>query len=304
MQDWEVNTPVQEILDPMLGQAGVRILVKRDDLTDPVIMGNKWRKLKYNIQSALARNVETIITYGGAHSNHIAATAAAANQAGLRSIGIIRGEELTPSSNPTLSMAAAHGMTFHFVSRSDYKHLKDKLALPHTITSRHLILPEGGTNELAVKGCAELVNEIDVDYDILTTPVGTGGTMAGVLRGLGGSREVWGFSALRGKWIEDDFLSTLRKHDIPHRNYKIFQDETFGGYARFKLSLIQFILDFKQKNGILIEPIYTGKMFFSVWELVKNAQIARGCTLLMLHTGGLQAIEGFNHRFGVALPTR
>ncbi len=295
-------SPIQKISDPVFEEYGITVLVKRDDLIHEEVMGNKWRKLKYNIEYAVERGTKSLVTFGGAYSNHIAATAAAAKLYGLDSVGIIRGEELTADSNPTLRRAAENGMKFQFVSREDYREMKQGNQVPKESLSNYVVLPEGGTNELAIKGCAELIDEIDHDFDILISPVGTGGTIAGLLKGLGGNQMIYGFSALRGKWITEDFKSLLQTHNIKYENFKIFEDKRFGGYCKYDLDLIQFILDFKQKYDILLDPIYTGKMFFNVWELVKNAQIANNTTLLMLHTGGLQAITGFNHRFNLALP--
>ncbi len=302
MRDPVTPTPIQELKSELFDKKNITVFVKRDDLTHPEIMGNKWRKLKYNIQHALDIGVRTLVTYGGAYSNHIAATAAAARIFGLGSIGVIRGEELNPHSNPTLKVAHQNGMSFHFVTREHFRAYKKTMTVPFETDGSHMILPEGGSNELAIRGCAEIIDEIDIEFDIIATAAGTGGTLAGLIKGLGGRKSVLGFSALKGNWIQDDIKALLRKHDINHENHRIFEDFRFGGYGRFDLNLIQFILDFKQKFDILLDPIYTGKMFFSVWELTKNDQIASGSTLLLLHTGGLQGIAGFNHRFNLALP--
>lgn len=300
---WDIpHTPIQELSSRLLTEKEIRILIKRDDLTHPEIMGNKWRKLKYNLLEARARSVNTIVTFGGAYSNHIAATAAACHAEGFRSIGIIRGEELHPNANPTLRKASEHGMELRFVDRSTFRTLKEKPQIDGLNIDNSMILPEGGTNAFAVRGCAEIMEEIGIDFDICCVPLGTGGTMMGILSKTTSNQQVWGFSALRGNWLNDHVDHLKSTFSIHNSNYLLFQEDLFGGYGRFNQNLIQFILDFRQEYGILIDPIYTGKMFYRVWDMIKNDQIAKKTTLLMIHTGGLQGIEGFNFRFGLNLP--
>lgn len=275
-------------------------------MNHPAVMGNKWRKLKYNLKDAAKQNKNTLVTYGGAYSNHIIATSAAAHSCNFSSIGIIRGDELDENSNPTLIQSSKNGMTLDFVSRSDFKMLKQNLAVPDSLKDIDhdslYFLPEGGTNILAIKGTSEILEEVDVSYDICCTAMGTGGTFLGLLKSMNGLGQLWGFSALKGKWIAGDISRSKAVYGIFHTNYLLFDDQLFGGYGKFDRELIQFILDFRQEYGILLDPIYTGKMFFRVWDMIKNDQIAKGSTLLMIHTGGLQGIEGFNFRFDQELP--
>lgn len=299
-------TPTVTLESNWLDQKGIRVIVKRDELNHPLVMGNKWRKLKYNLTHAKTTGLNTLVTYGGAFSNHIIATAVAANQTGFHSIGIIRGDELNPQSNPTLQAATLHGMKLFFVSRSEFTTLKNELALPAELknenSSQFYFIPEGGTNHLAIKGTKEIISEIDTPFDICCTPMGTGGTFVGLLDSITSDQVVWGFSALKGDWIEHEISKSIELYDITQRNYVLFHDDLFGGYGRFDQNLIQFILDFRQEYNILLDPIYTGKMFFRVWDMIKNDQIAKGITLLLIHTGGLQGIQGFNFRYGQELP--
>jgi 1-aminocyclopropane-1-carboxylate deaminase len=295
-------TPEQELQSRFLTDHKIKVYVKRDDLNHPTIMGNKWRKLKYNLQYALDNDFDTLLTYGGAYSNHILASAAAAKLCGLKSVGIIRGDELHPDSNITLQSARNLGMNLEFVTREDFRLMKNELVFPSTINGKVYVLPEGGTNELAIEGCRELIFELSNPYDIYCTAMGTGGTFSGLLKGLSGSGMLMGFSALRGKWIIPEAIKMLNKNRIVFNNYQIYQDDHFGGYGKYSERLLDFIKGFYQDYNILLDPVYTGKMFFSVWEMIKNAQIATGSRILLIHTGGLQGIAGFNERYGTKLP--
>ena len=300
------TTPTQELNSTFLSDKGIRVLVKRDDQNHPLVMGNKWRKLKYNLVAAKTQQKEILVTYGGAYSNHILATAVAANRCGLKSVGIIRGDELTPDSNPTLQQASAENMRLVFVNRDLFNLYKTTLTVPDylqkEVEESGFLLPEGGTNQLAIKGCEEIISEIEDSFDICCTAVGTGGTFLGLLNSLAPDKKLYGFSSLKGNWVGQEIKDLKQVYDISGQNYYVFDDQMFGGYGRFDQNLIQFILEFRQEYGILLDPIYTGKMFFRVWDMVKNDQIARGTTLLLLHTGGLQGIAGFNARFGQLLP--
>lgn len=298
---WSDNTPtpLNEIRDPLLSEKGVKLLIKRDDIIHPRISGNKWRKLKLNLQQAI-KTKKTIATYGGAYSNHIAATAEATKIYGIPSIGIIRGDELKADSNETLKKASSNGMNLFFVERSTYRELTASLLMPSTVKEKNLmIIPEGGSNSLAIEGCAEIISELNTDFDIICTPIGTGGTFSGILKMLDAQKHVYGFSALKGLKNIDGFL---RANGIENKNFRIFDEDVYGGYAKYNDELIEFILDFHKKFDLLLDPIYTGKMFFRVWELVKNDQIARNSTIVLVHTGGLQGITAFNHRYGLSLP--
>lgn len=277
-------------------------MVKRDDLTHPELQGNKWRKLKYNLIQASKEQKNTLITLGGGFSNHIAATAAAGKYFHFNTIGVIRGEELNASKNTTLLKAAKDGMRFHFVDRETYKKLSRNPSLMLSYESNAYVLPEGGTNKEAIAGCKEMIAGIEEHYDQVAVPIGTGGTFAGILDALQGENKLLGFSALKGAWIEKSIHELLRIYGIKYTNFEVFSDDKFGGYGRFNQDLLQFILDFNQQFGILLDPIYTAKLFYSVWDMIKNEQIARGTRLLIIHTGGLQGISGFNVRHHLALP--
>lgn len=272
----------------------IRLYIKREDEIHPYISGNKFRKLKYNVKQALNTKHDTILTYGGAFSNHIVATAVASKIVKLKSIGVIRGEELQEKikDNPTLSYAQNQGMQLHFVSRNAYAR-KDSSAEIEKLEAQFgdfYRIPEGGTNALAVKGCEEIIAVTDKHYDFITCCVGTGGTLAGLINSSFKAQKIYGFSALKNHNHED--ISTWTNKT----NWQIFQDKTFGGYAKTNAYLIKFINQFYQKTAIKLDPIYTGKMFFNLFDLIENNHFPKHSKILAIHTGGLQGIEGFNNR--------
>lgn len=289
-------TPLQEITHPLLKEKAVQVYLKRDDLVHPEIMGNKWRKLKYNLAAIKECNLKAIVTMGGAFSNHIAATAAAAQLDGLSSVGIIRGDELNQSSNITLELASERGMLLEFVDRSTFREWREN---PNLIKERfpdHYFLPEGGTNELAIKGCEEIIDEIKVDFDLLVTPIGTGGTFAGLLKSTKMHQKIIGVSSLKGQFIHEELENLLLKHQINRKNYQLLDNYHFGGYGKTTPELIDFINWFKENFDVSLDPSYTGKAFFAVWDMIKRNKFENNLKIVILHTGGLQGIDGFNRK--------
>ena len=289
-------SPIQEIHHPLLDQRQIQVFVKRDDLIHSEIMGNKWRKLKYNVKQMKTERKETLLTMGGAFSNHIYATAAAGNEYGFNTIGIIRGEELNENSNSTLAFASSRGMQLIFISREHYRQFRDD---PGMLTKEYpnaYFLPEGGTNRYAIAGCSEIVSEINFDFDLVVTPVGTGGTFCGILKGLSPSKSILGISSLKGVFIKNEIGRMLEKFSISNSNYEINTDYHFGGYGKTKPALIDFINSFKEKFNIQLDPIYTGKSFFGVWDMIESYKFEKNLRIVLLHTGGLQGISGFNRK--------
>ena len=294
------NVPTIVIEDSETKNAGVGLLVKREDLIHPEISGNKWRKLKYNLIEAKKQKLSTLLTFGGAYSNHIHATAAAGIFFGFKTIGIIRGEQ-PKELNSTLLKAKENGMQLFFVSRTAYRDKKELLAQLSLDFESIYILPEGGTNSLALKGCSEIVKEYSekpkIDY--WCTSCGTGGTLAGMITALSAQQKAIGFSALKGDFLQNEVEQLLSSYDDhKYQNWSINTDYHFGGYAKFDDSLIQFINEFKHKNQIQLDPIYTGKMFYGIYDLIKKGYFPKGSSIMAIHTGGQQGIQGFNQRFG------
>jgi 1-aminocyclopropane-1-carboxylate deaminase len=272
--------------------------MKREDLIHKYISGNKFRKLKYNILEAKNQQKNTLLTFGGAYSNHISATAYAGKLFNFKTIGIIRGEELannlsaTLEENSTLKFASEQGMKFEFISREDYKNKSSKLflkQLEHKFGDFYLI-PEGGTNKLAIKGCKEILTNSDHKFDYICTAVGTGGTIAGLIDSAENNQKIIGFSTLKGDFLNKEIQNITTNKT----NWKLNTDFHFGGFAKINKQLVTFINEFKEIYKIKLDPIYTGKMMFGVNKLIEDNYFKNGTQILAIHTGGLQGINSIN----------
>ena len=293
------DTPLIEINDPRLFENKIKLFIKREDLIDPEISGNKWFKLRYNLLEAKKLGHKKILTFGGAYSNHIYSTAAAGKKFGFETIGVIRGEEHLPL-NPTLSFAKDCGMKFHYLDRKSYKNKYDELivkSLKNEYDDFYLV-PEGGSNSLAVKGCSEIIPRINKKFDFICTACGTGGTLAGMVLGLNSNAKAIGFSVLKGgNFLNNNvknFLSIFNQNNLI--NWEINLDYHFGGYAKVTDELLEFCHEFTDKHNIEIEPIYTGKMLFGIFDLIKKKYFPKGSTIIALHSGGLQGLKGLEQR--------
>jgi 1-aminocyclopropane-1-carboxylate deaminase len=284
-----------EINDQINLKTDNQVFIKPDYLNHKYISGNKYRKLKYNIIEAKRLKKKTLLTFGGAFSNHIAAVAAAGNEFGFNTIGVIRGEELHNKieENSTLTFAQKNGMQFKFVSRSDYRNKASECFIKNLKQEfgNFYLIPEGGTNAFAIKGCEEILTDIDKDFDFICCPVGTGGTIAGLINCSQPSQQVLGFPALKGDFLQNDISKFVKQE-----NWKLIYDYHFGGYAKVTEELILFINQFKEKTGIPLDPIYTGKMIFGICDLMKQGFFQKNSKILAIHTGGLQGIYGVNQR--------
>ena len=272
---------------------GITLEIKREDLLHPFVSGNKFRKLKYNILQAKAENQSVLLTFGGAFSNHIAAVAYAGKEQGFETIGVIRGDELRDkiSENPTLSFAQECGMRFEFVTREAYRH-KTETAFIEQLQVKFgsfYLVPEGGTNDLAVKGCEEILTEFDAHFDFVCSAVGTGGTISGLINSALPHQKVLGFPALKG-----DFLQNEIHKFVNNKNWELITDYHFGGYGKVTTEFIEWMNWFYAQTGIPLDPIYTGKMVFGVMDLIQRNYFPPKSKILMIHTGGLQGIAGMN----------
>ena len=271
---------------------GFSITIKREDLIHPEVSGNKFRKLKYNLREALKQKVTAIVTFGGAYSNHLAATAAAGSEINIATHGFVRGEELASKKrNPTLKFCEEQGMQLHFMRRSDYL-LKEKASnfISFLKTNpKAFVIPEGGTNLLAVKGCEEIIKLKDKRFTTICCAVGTGGTFAGLINS-DPEKELLGFVVVNDTSVE----ITVKNLTNSNSNSEFLYDHDFGGYGNFPPELISFINEFYKKHQILLDPLYTGKMVFGIFTLIKNKQWRWGNNILIIHTGGIQGIQGAN----------
>lgn len=285
-----IRTNNQEVA---LKNASIRLSIKREDLIHPFVSGNKYRKLKYNLERAKELGCKTLLTFGGAYSNHIAAVASAGETYGFGTIGIIRGDELAfyNELNPTLAFAEKCGMQFKYVTREAYRG-KTSPSFIEAIKAEFgdfYLIPEGGTNGLAVKGCEEILVSKDEVYDYICCAVGTGGTISGVINASGSHQKILGFPALKGDFLQED----IRKFAV-RDNWDLLTDYHFGGYGKIKPELITFINRFNKDYRIPLDPIYTGKMMFGIFDLIGKGFFPKGSNVLAIHTGGLQGIAGVN----------
>ena len=289
------SVPIQKLENELLREKGITVLVKREDLLHPEVSGNKWRKLKYNLLTAAEKDQDTLLTFGGAFSNHIAAVAAAGKLFGFKTIGLIRGEAHFPL-NATLQRAVENSMQLHYLDRETYRR-KNEPEFLKTLQKQFgntYLIPEGGTNCLALKGCAEVISEIQEPFDVLCCAAGTGGTSAGLLAGLNGEKQLLAFSALKGNFLHPEIDSLTQKcYGKTYKNWQLQTDYHFGGYAKTKSELFDFMQDFEAQFQILLEPVYTAKMFFGLFDLIRKDHFPKGTNIVAIHTGGLQGNTGF-----------
>ncbi|WP_031435946.1 1-aminocyclopropane-1-carboxylate deaminase/D-cysteine desulfhydrase [Methylobacter tundripaludum] len=299
-----------KIDDPLLVQYQIELWMKRDDLLHPVISGNKWRKLKYIFDHVLSLGTDTVISMGGAYSNHLHALAYAGKVLGLKTIGLVRGEQ-PETLTPTLQDMKKWGMELKFVSRAEYRQLRHYKCwhAPHQLPAdlrhthhpwrylpglkpRQYWLPEGGAQTLALKGVAELVAEIGIPYDTLCVPCGTGTTLAGIIEAVPEHVSVLGFAALKNAGFLTAEVAAMLSQS--RNNWQINLDYHFGGFAKTNTELNAFIEDFELKTTIPLEPVYTGKMMYAIYDLIKKHYFRPGERIIAVHTGGLQGKRGFS----------
>jgi len=293
------------IKNHLLDEKNIEVSVLRDDLNHPIIKGNKFWKLKYNISNAQKKGNSTILTFGGAYSNHILAVAQAGKEFGFKTIGIIRGEENLPL-NFTLKTATELGMQLHYIDRTTYKikHTQDFKDYLRNIYGAFYLIPEGGTNYYAVNGCMEIIKDSSL-YDYVCCPIGTGGTISGITIANKNQSKVIGFPALKnGDFLKDEVHSQINSvtqdeelTDILMESFSLQTDYHFGGYAKINEELINFVREFNSIHGFKWDLIYNGKMAFGVFDLIKKNHFPKGSKILLVHTGGLQGINGLEERF-------
>ncbi len=293
----EQKAEIETINLPILTEKNIRLSILREDTLHPTISGNKYRKLKYNLLEANRLNYKRIITFGGAFSNHIAATAAAGAEFGFETIGIIRGDELATKKdlNPTLQLAQENGMTLKFIDRTSYRNktAQSFLEALQQEFGEAFIIPEGGTNSLAVKGCEEIIDERMQDFQYICCPVGTAGTISGIIKSLQNNQIALGFPALKNS----DFLHNEIKKFTLFTNYELINDFHFNGYAKVSEELINFVKTFYHQTKIPLDLVYTGKMLFGLISMIENDYFLPNTTILAIHTGGLQGNKGMGLDF-------
>ena len=284
----EHKIPIVEI--PI--ESKVRLFIKREDLTHPEISGNKYWKMFYNVKKYLEKEVSErkIITFGGAFSNHIAAAAALGNEFGIKTLGVIRGNELEDSwqENPTLFSAHQNGMSFRFVTRETYRYKERLMAELQEEFPESLVVPEGGTNENAVEGIQYMLTDETKDFDYICSAVGTGGTVSGLSKFAQPHQKVIGFKAVKDNSLENRIKNLSKKDNF------ILIDASDGGFGKITDENVRFINEFYQYFGIVLEPVYTGKMLRKIFEMIADDYFPANSKILAFHTGGLQGIVGAN----------
>jgi len=300
-----ILSELQPLHHPLFTQHNVRVQVKRDDIIHPIISGNKWRKLKYNLEHLQQnKNISGVLSFGGSYSNHIHALAFACYQKKIPCAGIIRGEE-DYANNFTLTWARHWGMKLHFVDRKTYRrrHDADYLVQLQQEFPNYFIVPEGGSNKFAISGVAEIINELNqqTDYDTLITPTGSGGTLAGLIAGDCNTsvslHKLLGIAVLK----EANYLVAKIQELLPdsaknHNNWKLFTDFHRGGYAKFSPLDATRILEFNHVTGVDFEPVYSGKMILAFLDLLEQGYFTKGERIVLLHTGGMQGLGGMIER--------
>lgn len=296
--NFPIYSPVQQIIHPFFAAHEVEVFIKRDDMIHPFISGNKWRKLKLHIEKLKSLKINTVVTFGGAWSNHLLATAAAGAQFQIKTHAFVRGEEI---SNPVLALCKLFGMTLHFVDRSSYK---DKLALFNANFSgtKALFIDEGGRSDEGVEGCESIIEELTDTYTDIFVAAGTGTTAAGILQAINKkalSTTLHCVPVLKaGDYIKND----IGKWGIDTEHLKLHSEYHFGGYAKTKPELLQFVKDFVSTTGIMIEPTYTGKMMYALFDQIRTGKIQAGGKILAIHTGGLTGFLGMYEKFDNLAP--
>ena len=294
-QNEKFNFELKALLSDEIEESGINLFMACEVTQHPYINGNKFYKLKYNIEEFFRTGAKTILTFGGAYSNHIAATAAICHELNIKSIGIIRGQELNIESNKTLQMAANHGMQLIFVNRAEYFRRND-VSYNNELKNRFdniYIIPEGGANVMGAKGSGELVTMLAQKFDTYIIPVGTGTTLAGIANELVAEQKTLGIMVHNGQKGVEDFLKQLQLQMIKNWDVKIqfSNDYTFGGYGKTNAELEKFCHEFYLKYAIQIEPVYTGKMMFAIFDLVTKGFFEHGQRIVCYHTGGLQYLQ-------------
>ncbi|TAF46899.1 MAG: 1-aminocyclopropane-1-carboxylate deaminase/D-cysteine desulfhydrase [Sphingobacteriales bacterium] len=294
MLSFDFSSPEEQVFYRPLGDCGINIFFKRDDVIHPFISGNKWRKLKHHLINAQQKAKAHIVTFGGAYSNHLLATAAAGAKFNFKTTAFVRGENVT---NEVLSICKVFGMQLIFVDRESYKNKSELFRHYFANDTLAYFVDEGGLGAYAELGCREIISELKNHYDYIFCSVGTGTTLAGIINASNQQQlntQIHGVSALKnGNFLKSDINKLLTQP----LKYTLHTEYDFGGYAKTKPELIYFIKDFSSATGILIDPVYTAKTLYAILDLASKNYFTTGANILMVHTGGLFGLLGMKQKF-------
>ena len=285
-----IPSPVVELKSNLIKDKNISVFVKREDLIHPIISGNKWRKLKYNFREIKKKNHNSVLSFGGAFSNHLHALSWFANCYKIKSIGLVRGDDTVKLSS-TLLFCQKNNMDLYFLDRKTYRENKYLNKTVFDIKKKHnniYVIPEGGCNNLGIKGCEEILKEVDGQFDFVCSSFGTGCTAAGIINSLKKNQKYLGFSSLKGGGYMEEVISNMCNKN---KNWSLNFDYHFGGFGKINSHLDQFIKEFYLKFKILLDPVYTGKLFFGIFDLISNNFFKPKSKILIIHTGGLQGIQ-------------
>ncbi len=296
LQQLELPSPVTQIHSPLLDEKRIQLFIKRDELIHPVIQGNKWRKLKYNLQHAIDTGHHSVLSFGGAWSNHLHALAAASQLCELNSIGIIRGEAPSPL-NPCLTDMQNCGMQLEYISRKAYREKTNDNFLQQ-LKEKYgdiYIVPEGGNNAAGIQGCAELLDELEDTYDYICCESGSGTMLSSLIsHNKNPGTCIMGFAVMKNPNLQEEIEAQLHKLPDTKSSWQLIHDYHFGGFAKNTTELIDFIQQFKQQHTIQLEPVYSAKMLFGIMDMISRDQFKTGAKILAIHGGGLQGLRGFS----------
>lgn len=298
---------IQKLDEPLFVEKQIEVFIQREDLIHPIISGNKWRKLRYNIEKAEQLHKNAVLTFGGAHSNHLIAVAEACKLADMKSIGIVRGEDIE---SDTLLACRKRDMELHFVAREEYQLHETKEYLNHLYEKFDypFIIPQGGDNYYGTLGCSEILKASEWIPEFIFVASGTGNTAAGILISAMETQKIFSIPVLKGNFMKEEIRKTLlnffQNEEVLEEYFEqliVLNDYHFGGFAKYSPKLIQFIQTFYKKHEIQLDPIYTGKMMFALYDQIQKDQIPTKSKVLAIHTGGLQGVPGFEKRYKLKL---
>jgi len=294
----KLPSPVTQVTHPLLSEKRIQLFIKRDELIHPIIQGNKWRKLKYNLIAAETQHKNTLLSFGGAYSNHLHALAAVGRQYQLNTIGVVRGEA-PKQLNPCLQDLLDWGMQLKFVTRKRYKQ-KNSIDFIDSLKQEFgdfYLIPEGGNNSAGKQGCAEILNELETIYDVICCEVGSGTMFSALIENnIHPETQFLGFAVMKNKQLDDDIENSIKRschRQQPPTIWQIKHDYHFGGFAKTTVELNAFIRQFKQNHNVQLEPVYSGKLFWGLFDLIEHNYFKPGSKILAIHGGGLQGLRGF-----------